>query len=313
MCDCCSTERPNRSKLRKPTSEADASEVAGLPAGFHSRFAETNGLRLHYVEAGAGPALILLHGYPQTWYGWRKVMALLADRYRVIAPDLRGLGRSERPEDGDYTKNAVAADIYALTQQLGISRAFVAGQDMGGPVGYALAADHPGLVQKFVIIDTGIPGFGLESAMDPAAGGSWHFGFFATPQFPEMLTRDREKEFLTAFAFRSPFVFRQESVTDADIHRYLASYENPAGMAAGFGYYRAFAQDAKDNQARAQPRLAIPVLAVGGEHGLAGFTGETARRIADDVDEVILPACGHFVYDERPEQLAQVMSGFLGR
>ena len=294
------------------TDHPQASSTPDLPAGFHEGFAEVNGLRLHYVEAGAGPDLILLHGYPQTWYGWRKVMAALADRFHCVAPDLRGLGESERPPDGDYTKRAVAADVSALARQLGVKRAFVAGQDMGGPVGYALAADHPDLVEKLVLIDTGVPGFGLEAAMNPAAGGSWHFGFFAAPHFPEMLTRGREREFLTAFAFRSPFVFRQESVTEADIERYLASYVSPEGMTAGLGYYRAFARDAKDNAARARPRLTIPVLAVGGEHGLGGFTLENARRLADDARGVIIPECGHFVYDERPEALAQVMAEFFG-
>lgn len=289
------------------------SQTQVIPAGFHDHFAEVNGVRLHYVEGGKGPELILLHGYPQTWYGWRKVMRLLANRYHMIVPDLRGLGESERPKDGDYTKKSVAADVYALAQQLGIIQAFVAGQDMGGPVGYALAADHPDFVRKLALIDTGVPGFGLEAAMNPAAGGSWHFGFFAVPRFPEMLTRGREKTFLTAFAFRSPYVFRQESVTDADIDHYLASYSNPDGMAAGFGYYRAFAQDAKDNQARANSRLTIPVLAVGGDHGLGGMTLENARRLADDAHGVIIPGCGHFVYDEKPEPLAQELETFFGR
>jgi pimeloyl-ACP methyl ester carboxylesterase len=279
-------------------------------SAFNHEFVEVNDIRLHYVRAGKGTPIVLLHGYPQTWYGWRKVIPLLAQNYTVIVPDMRGLGQSSRPADGDYTKKNVAVDIYQLMQRLGYARFAVAGQDMGGPVAYALAARYPEAITSLVAIDTGIPNFGLEAAMNPAEGGSWHFGFFATPTFPEMLTRGREVEFLTQFAFRSPYVYQQAAVTDADIAEYLRSYSTPEGMSAGFGYYRAFAQDRLDNQAFSR-KLTLPVLAIGGEHGLGEFTAVNLRNAAENVKSAIIKDCGHFVYDEQPEALANEILTFL--
>jgi pimeloyl-ACP methyl ester carboxylesterase len=306
-----------RGRTKAQTAPPDAAELlASAPFDsqsfnrlFQHDYAEVNEIRLHYVSGGQGTPLVLLHGYPQTWYGWRKVMPRLAQNYRLIVPDLRGLGESSRPVDGDYTKKAVAADIHQLMQQLGLDRFAVAGQDMGGPVAYALAALYPESVTKLIAIDTGIPNFGLEEAMNPAAGGSWHFGFFAVPQFPELLTRGREVEFLTQFAFRSHYVYQQAAITDADIAEYLRSYSTADGMSAGFGYYRAFAQDRLDNQA--QPKLKLSVLAVGGRKGLGEFTAQDMRNAAENVASVIIEDCGHFVYDEQPEALANTMLSFL--
>lgn len=252
---------------------------AGFDQTFKPDFAQVNDIRLHYVSGGTGIPVVLLHGYPQTWYGWRKVMPTLAQTYRVVAPDMRGLGESSRPKDGDYTKKRVAEDIYQLMQQLGYDRFFVAGQDMGGPVAYALTVMHPESVIKLVAIETGIPAFGLEAAMNPAEGGSWHFGFFAAPEVPELLIRGREVKFLTQFAFRSPSVYQQSAVTDADIAEYLRSYSTPEGMSTGFGYYRAFAQDRIDNRELGRTKLAMPVLAIGGSQGggLREFTENSLR------------------------------------
>ncbi|WP_407900217.1 alpha/beta fold hydrolase [Scytonema sp. NUACC26] len=238
-------------------------------------------------------------------------MPTLAERYRLYVPDMRGLGESSRPADGDYTKKAVADDVYKLLQSLGIDRVYVAGQDMGAPVAYSLAAQHPDLVAAVALIDSGIPGLGLEAAMNPAQGGSWHFGFFAAPEFPEMLTKGREKEFLTKFAFRSHYVYRQEAITDADIEEYLRSYVAPGGMSAGFGYYRAFAQDAIDNATLGKTPLLMPFLAVGGDKGSGNFMLTNVARTASNVRGVILENCGHFVYDECPVELSQQLLSFF--
>lgn len=293
------------------SAQAQIPEADHFNRIFHHHFTMVNGIRLHYVMGGSGEAVVLLHGYPQTWYGWRKVMPLLAQKYTVIVPDMRGLGQSSRPQDGDYTKKSVADDIYKLAQQLHLSRLYLAGQDMGGPVAYAFAARHPEMVIKMAAIDTGIPGFGLEAAMNPAQGGSWHFGFFAAPEFPEMLTKGREKAFLTKFAFRSQYVYQKSAFTEADIDEYLRSYIAPGGMTAGFGYYRAFAQDARDNRDLGKSKLTLPVLAVGGDHGLGDFTLRNMKQCAENVQGVIIRECGHFVYDEQPEQLARKMLEFF--
>ncbi|MBD1869041.1 alpha/beta hydrolase [Cyanobacteria bacterium FACHB-471] len=304
-------------EAQQPQTVDMSRSIAANEENFNARFThhmtEVNGIRLHYVTGGQenrNETVVLLHGYPQTWYGWRKVMPTLAERYTVIVPDMRGLGESSRPDDSDYTKKVVADDIYKLLQSLEVDRIYVTGQDMGAPVTYSLAAQHPDMVAAVALIDSGIPGFRLEAAMDSADGGTWHFGFFAAPKFPEMLTEGREKEFLTKFAFRSPYVYRQETVTDADIDKYLRSYITPGDMSAGFGYYRAFAQDAKDNAIN-ETLLSMPFLAIAGEKGTGNFTLTNIAQAASNVRGVILQNCGHFVYDECPSELSQQLLSFF--
>ena len=239
-------------------------------------------------------------------------MPSLAKHYTVIAPDMRGLGDSSIPSDGDYSMKTVSDDIYELVQSLGLGQIYLAGQDMGGPVAVDYAGAHPRSVRALVFIDSGVPGFGLEKAMDPSSGGSWHFGFFAAPLFPEMLTRGREKEFLTAFAYRGKYVYKKESFTAADINVYTTHYTKKGGMVAGFGYYRAMAEDAKYNHDLfGHTKLALPVLAVGGDHGLGGFGAKNLDTFATNVTGLIIPDCGHFVNEEQPEALSKAMLKFF--
>jgi pimeloyl-ACP methyl ester carboxylesterase len=294
------------------TLHAQPAQLDGVP--IHSAFASVNGVRIHYVTAGRGPVVVLLHGYPETWYDWRLVIPKLAATYTIIAPDMRGLGDSSRPSDGDYTKKAVADDIYQLVAKLGYKQVNIVGQDMGGPVAIAYAAAHPKAVKKVVFIESGIPGEGLESAMDTAHGGSWHFGFFATPEIPEMLIHGREKEFYTAWAYHGAFVRHKEVFTPVVIDEYLRHYAAPGGLTAGFGYYRAFAQDAKENAATfATMKLSMPVLAVGADHSFGEFSAKNARNVAINVEAVMIEDCGHFVNEEKPDELAKVILDFLNK
>ena len=300
-----------RGRAQNAPAKFAAFDKAAFEKMFTHRFADVNGVHLHYVIGGKGEPVLLLHGYPETWYGWRRVMPALAAKYTVIVPDMRGLGQSGRPADGSYTKANVAADMFALLQKLNYDHVYVAAQDMGGPVAYALAAAHPEMVKKLVEIETGIPGFGLEAAMNPATGGSWHFGFFAAPAFPEMLTKGREKEFFTKWAYRGQYVVRKDTFSDADINEYLRFYTQPGGMTAGFGYYRAFAEDAKDNAELGKTKLSLPVLAVGADKSFGDFTLKNMQAAAANVRGVILPDCGHFVYEEQPDALVALMLGFF--
>ena len=297
------------------TAEASAAtpfDAKDFSRTFSHHFAAVNGIRLHYVMGGQGDPIVLFHGYPETWYDWRKVMPLLAKHYTVIAPDMRGLGESSIPADGDYTKKTVADDIYKLVHSLGLRRVFLVSQDMGAPVAVDYAALHPDEVRGLVFIDSGIPGYGLEQAMDTAHGGAWHFGFFAAPEFPEMLTRGREREFLTAFAYRGHYVYQKAAFTEADITEYVRHYTKPGGMTAGFGYYRAFAQDAKDNlEILGKAKLTLPILAVGGEHGLGEFGKKNLDTVATNVTGLIIKDCGHFVNEEKPDELSQAMLAFF--
>ena len=287
-------------------------QLDGVPIAHGT--ADVNGVKIHFVKAGKGPAVVLLHGYPETWYDWRKVIPLLADSYTLIAPDMRGLGESARPADGNYTKKAVAEDVYRLVVQQGLRQVYVVGQDMGGPVAITLAAMYPNVVKKVAFIESGIPGFGLESAMDTAHGGSWHFGFFATPEIPEMLTAGREREFFTAWAFRSQFVQHKEVFPDGVIDEYVHHYAAPGGMTAGFGYYRALFQDAKDNALLFKNgKLQMPVLAVGADHSFGEFTATNARNVGANVRAVMITDCGHFVNEEKPAELAKELKEFFAQ
>ncbi len=279
---------------------------------FTRKTAVANGLAIHYVIGGQGEPVVLLHGYPETWYDWRKVMPALARRYTVIAPDMRGLGDSARPAEGDYTKKSVADDVYKLVQSLGYKQVYLAGQDMGGPVVVAYAAAHPDAVRKMVLVETSVPGYGLEAAMDTAHGGSWHFGLFADTDTALLLTKGRERAFFTQWAFRGNYVVDKAAFTDADINEYVRHYAAPGGMAAGFGYYKAFAQDAKDNAALfAQTKLTLPILAVGADHSFGEATLKSAQSFGANVRGVIVKDCGHFVNEEKPAELSRLLADFF--
>ena len=274
---------------------------------FSHRFAAVNGIRLHYVIGGKGDPLVLLHGYPETWYGWRKLMPELAKHYTVIAPDMRGLGESSIQADGDYTKKTVADDIYKLVQSLGIRRVFLVSEDMGASVALAYAGLHRTDVRGLIFMESTVAGFGLEEA------GFWHVGFFAAPEFPEMLTKGREKEFFTKWAYRGNYVYQKGTFTDADISEYVRHYAKPGGMTAGFGYYRAFAQDAKDNREFfTENKLTLPILAIGGEYGMRDLAEKNLKRLGTNVTGLIIKDSGHFVSEEQPQSLAQAIIVFCG-
>ena len=190
--------------------------------------AKLDGVTLHYVVSGRGPAVVLLHGWPQTWYEWRHIIPALAERYTVIAPDLRGLGDSSRPETG-YDKKTVANDVWQLVNgKLGHERFFVVGHDWGGPTAYALAAAHPEAVTRLAILDVVIPGDGGDFSQ---GGRRWHHQFHLTPDLPEALTEGRERLYLSWF-YRT-FGHRPDAISEADIDEYLRTYTQPGAMRAG--------------------------------------------------------------------------------
>lgn len=213
------------------------------------RYATLSHVKMHYVEAGSGPPLVLLHGYPETWYEWRHVIPLLAPRFRVIAPDLRGLGDTSRPAAG-YDKRTVAADVRELLREhLKLDSIGLVGHDWGGPVAYALARLAPDLVRRLAIIDVVIPGDGRPGGISQG-GARWHHGFHRTPHLPEALTAGREAIYLSYFY--DEFVSIAGAITSADIAEYVRSYSQPGAMRCGFEYYRATDEDARVN-ARSWP------------------------------------------------------------
>ena len=274
-------------------------------------FAEVPEALLHYVTAGQGDPVVLLHGWPQTWYEWRHIIPALAHRYRVIAPDLRGLGDSSRPA-GEYDKRTVARDIWHLLRDhLGHGRFFLVGHDWGGPVAYALAAAHPEAVRRLVILDVVIPGDGAETFSQ--GGRRWHHAFHQTLDLPEALTQGRERIYLTWF-YRT-FGFRPDAIGEADVTEYLRTYTLPGAMRAGFAYYRALPQDIADNQETvARLRLPMPVLALGGAggRGRGREVEESLRRVADNVRGEVIPECGHWIPEEQPSYLSDRLLTFFG-
>lgn len=266
----------------------------------------------HYVEAGSGPVVVLLHGWPETWYAWRHVIDLLAPHFRVIAPDLRGLGDSSRPATG-YDKASIARDIVRLLDHLGVDTFDLAGHDWGGVVAYALARDAPQRVRKFAVLDVSIPGDGADGFSQ--GGKRWHHAFHRLPKLPEELTAGREELYLRWFYNEWPVV-REALDLDA-VAEYLRTYTLPNAMHCGFEYYRALPDDIEYNAQRlnAVGKLTIPALGLGGDGPWARGTdvGESLRRVAINVRGEVVPNCGHFMPEEQPEIVASVLRHFFER
>lgn len=238
-------------------------------------------VRLHYVTSGQGDLLVLLHGYPQTWYEWRQLIPPLAAEYTVIVPDMRGLGDSTKPATG-YDKKTVAADIYGLVSELGYDSVRLIGHDLGGAVAYAYATMYREEVSHLAVIEQVLPGFGLEDQMDASEGGFWPLSFHMVRDVPEMLTEGRERKYLQHFF--NIFVYNTAAITEADLDEYVRTYSAPGGMRAGFEYYRTLLQDAEDNRELAEDELGVPVLALGGSHAQSRAVAESLERVAADVD-----------------------------
>ena len=268
-------------------------------------------VRLHYVTAGSGPALVLIHGWPQSWFMWRGIIPTLAQYYRVIAVDMRGLGDSSRPYSG-YDTSTVSNDIWRLMSEvLGEQRFLVGAHDWGGPVAFALAAQHREAVRAMAILDVPVPGDGTPLA----AMARWHYGFHSELDLPEALVAGREALYLNwAFdkAGASPASISQEARQE-----YIRTYSQPGAMRAGFNYYRALPQDVEDHQRYlAQGKLEMPILVYGGGDAKSGRVNaalESWQRVGSDVSGGVADGCGHWIAEERPEWVAERFLEFFAR
>lgn len=272
-------------------------------------FADVGDVTLHYVTAGEGPAVVLIHGWPQTWYMWRDIIPGLASRYRVIVPDLRGLGDSSRPVSG-YDKKTLANDIWRLASDvLGESSMFVVGHDWGGPTAFALAAQHRDAVRRLAIFDAPVPGDGTPVMFN----NRWHHGLHWELDFPEALTAGREDVYL-GFFYRN-WGARADAISREAQEEYIRAYRLPGAMRAGFNLYRATPQDVADNEGFVNDggKLAMPVLCYGGPHGRGRGMGaiESWRRVAEDVRGGIAEGCGHWIPEERPDWVVQELLQFF--
>jgi len=269
-------------------------------------------MRFAYHRSGhGGMPVVLLHGWPQTSRAWRRVIPLLAPLCDVVVPDLPGFGFSSKPESG-FDKKTISRRLRAFVRALGLSRVALVGHDLGGHVAYAYAAQWPEEVSHLVFIESSLPAFGQEEAMDVSKGGSWHFGFNMAGDISEELVRGREFLFADHFMRREKVgLFDANAVSAADIEHYARALAQPGALRCSFSYYRTLAVDRDDNRDWGKTPLAMPVLAVGAEWGYGGASEETIRRVASDVRGAILERCGHYPPEEQPDELARMITDFL--
>ena len=271
---------------------------------FSHHMASVNGIQIHYVIGGQGKPVVLLHGWPQTWYEWRHVMPVLAKNYTVIAPDLRGLGDSSKPLTG-YDGKTTAEDIHQLVSQLGFKDILLVGHDFGVQVAYSYAAAHSAEVRRLVILDVPIPGIGPGENIT----GLWWAQFHMVRDIPEMLVEGHEREYLSWF-YR--FTCNPAAITKEDIDEYVSHYSAPGGMRAGFEYYRALFDDVKQNKEYSKVKLPMPVLALGGKCSFGIAALESMRLLATNVSGGIVPDSGHWIPEERPSFLTEQLFAFFG-
>jgi pimeloyl-ACP methyl ester carboxylesterase len=285
-----------------------ATEMQPFPAGFRTQDTPTNGTTLHVRIGGQGPAVLLLHGYGETGDMWAPLAAVLARDRTVVAPDLRGMGLSSRPEGG-YDKKTQGQDVAGVLDALGIDRADLVTHDIGNMVGYAFAAQHPHRVARFVLMDAPLPGIGPweEVLKSPLL---WHFRFGGPDM--ERLVAGRERIYLDRFW--NEFSADPRRFGEASREHYARLYARPGAMRAGFAQFAAFDQDARDNQAfLAEGKLTMPVLAVGGEASFGPTMAVVMRAAATDVQELVIPDSGHWLMEEQPEATVAAVRAFLDR
>ncbi|MFL6422781.1 MAG: alpha/beta fold hydrolase [Nitrososphaeraceae archaeon] len=277
---------------------------------FSHHTASVNGIQLHYVIGGHGDPVVLLHGWPETWYAWHKVMPALAKSYTVIAPDLRGLGDSSKPPTG-YDGKTVAEDIHQLVTQLGFKTIFLVGHDWGTQVAYSYAAAHPAEVKRLAVMELTIPGFA-----PPGRPPLWWGIFHQTADVPEALVQGKEMIYLSWFLHN--LAYNPAAITQADINEYVSHYSVPGAMRAGFEYYRAFPQDAIQNMNYSKTKLTMPVLALGGGY-IPTFGGNITmptiiygmKILAQNVQAITVPNSGHFIPEEQPDFVVDQLLKFF--
>jgi len=298
-----------------PEGPGSVSGAPNLPAGFAdtftSRYVDIGELRLHAVTGGDGPPLLLVHGWPQTWYAWRMVMPTLAQDFSVIAVDQRGIGLSDKPQDG-YDTGTLAGDLVALMNALGHQRFALYGTDVGMPIAYALAADHPDRLDRLAVSEAPLPGVSPSPPLflPPLLNARlWHLAFNQLPKVNEQLVTGREDIF-----FGAEF---DASAGTTKLPGYAVKYyidtlaADPDHLRGSFGFYRALPATIAQNEQRKTRRLTLPVLAIGGGESAGEGVGITMRLVADDVQAVVLTGSGHWVAEQAPEQLLATLTSFL--
>jgi len=278
-----------------------------LPPGFKTGTVQlADGATIWVRSGGNGPGVVLIHGFGDTGDMWGPLATRLARTHTVIVPDLRGMGRSSKAAGG-YDKKSQAADIRAVVEKLGLDRTAVVGHDIGTMVAYAYAARYPDKVTRLVVMDAPVPGVPPwdQIILSPAL---WHFNFGG--EMAERLVAGRERLYLDRFW--NDFAANPARVDEATRAHYARLYAQPGAMKAAFAQFNTIAtRDVADNRMGAQVKLAMPVLAIGGEKSFGPKVAEVMRNAATDVQEAVVPGAGHWLMEESPEATSKLVEDFL--
>lgn len=300
-----------KSEEKITTSETDtpamAAEVkpADPPSNFKHQVALVNGVDIHYVIGGQGEPLVLIHGFGQNWYMWNRLLPELSKHFTVIAPDLRGVGESSKPESG-YDKKTMATDIHELVKKLGYKKINLAGHDIGLMVAYAYAAQYGPEVKKVALLDALLPG--VEPVWSQVSASAWWFGFFSWPASGEIV-KGKEREFLTNFW---PVVgHAKDPFTAEEIAEFVRAYSVDGATTATFKWFGSFPQDGKDNLVFMKTKLKMPLLAMGGEYFAAAFLKEHSKLVAENVTESKIAGSGHWLVQENTAQVQKDLLDFF--
>lgn len=269
----------------------------------------TNGTQLHVQLTGSGPAIVLLHGWLGSSYHWRRVVPLLADRFQLVVPDMRGYGESAKPETG-YDGGTLANDIESVLAALGISNPIIVGHDMGALPALLLAARPSVAARGLVYVDEPLPGYNLDrftAFTDQNPFVYWWFAFNAQPHIPALMWQGREAELVDYFL--TAMTADPTALTAADKAEYVRGLRKPGGLAASFGWYRDVLTTGHQIRQATQAKLSVPVLALNGQYGHPEV-GEQMQLVADVVTSVTLANCGHLCAEEKPAEVAQAIADF---
>ncbi|SNR46764.1 alpha/beta fold hydrolase [Flavobacterium sp. ov086] len=304
---CNKKEEPIKAAAEESITTADSAvtKPAVPPANFKHETALVNGVKIHYVIGGKGDPLVLVHGFGQNWYMWDRLLPELSKHFTVIAPDLRGVGESDKPEGG-YDKKTMATDIHELVKKLGYTNINLAGHDIGLMVAYAYAAQYGSEVKKLALMDALLPG--IEPVWSQVSASAWWFGFFAWPASGDIV-KGKEKEFLTNFW---PMVGHvKDPFTPEEIAEFVRAYAVKDAAKSSFKWFGNFPQDGKDNLIFMKTKLKMPLLAMGGEYFAAAFLKDHSKLVAVNVTESKIAGSGHWLVQENTAQVQKDLLAFF--
>jgi pimeloyl-ACP methyl ester carboxylesterase len=311
----CSSATSGQPAAAHAAAQSGCSLNPSPPPGFTEQKTSAGGIGINYVRGGHGPTLLLVAGYPQTWYAWDDILPELAKHYTVVAPDLPGSGGSDAPAGtAAYSKKAMAGDLYQLLAKLGLDKNVrVVGHDIGTMVAYSYAAAHPMDVTRLVLSEAPIPDQSIYSypALTAKGPGLWWFGLFNEPDgLAENLMAGKAKVWVTQSMPTLEVV--KGALTQCDLAIYTRNLEQPGHMQATINWFATFPQDIKNDAAYQKTKLTMPVMAIGASNSLGSSVPNQVRRYAANVTSVVFPDSGHWIYEEHPAQSAKLLLGFLG-